>query len=125
MAKKLLPIILLGLLAGGCSTTITNLTPNQESRNANGFYLIEVALNSTQQTMRWDSIKPNVVVGKEFYSMKHTALMTNRWETLVPVPPGVNTVYYRFKFDFKRNVFAADPQPDSKLSRTYKLTLTQ
>jgi hypothetical protein len=123
MAKKLLPIILLGLLAGGCSTTITNLTPKQEARNANGFYLVEVALNTTQQTLRWNSIKPNVVVGKEFYTMKNTALMTNRWETLVPIPPGASSIDYRFKFDYKYNVFSAQPQPDSKLSRTYRLTI--
>jgi hypothetical protein len=125
MAKKFLPIILLGLLAGGCSTTITNLTPYQEHRNASGFYLVEVELNSTQQTLRWDSIKPNVVVGKQFYSMKNTALMTNRWETLVPIPPDVSSINYRFKFDYHYNVFSAPPQPDSKLSRTYKLNITQ
>jgi len=124
MAKKLLPIILLGLLVAGCSTTITNLTPYQEHRNPSGFYLVEVELNSTQQTLRWNSIKPNVVVGKQFYSMKNTALMTNRWETLVPIPPGTDAITYRFKFDYLYNVFSAQPQPDSRLSRTFKLTIT-
>ena len=31
------------------------------------------------------------------------ALVKNRWEGFVPVPPGVNSVDYRFKFEYKYN----------------------
>src|ERR1700722_18165937 len=98
MAKKLMPVLLLCLLAAGCSTTITNLTTKTTFRNPNGLYPVEAAVTTSQQSLRWSSIKPNVVVGKEFYSMHATPLMTNRWETLIPVPENVSVVYYRIKF---------------------------
>jgi hypothetical protein len=123
MAKKLLPALLLSLLAAGCSTTITNLTPGREFRNPNGLYPIEAAVATTQQTLRWDSIKPNVVVAKEFYSMHPTALMTNRWETLIPVPADATVIYYRFKFDYNYNAFGSAPKANSKLSRMYRLQI--
>ena len=124
-ARKLalLPLLLSGVLLAGCNTTITNLTPEREFRNANGLYPIEVALASSQQSMRWSSIKPSVIVGKEFYPMRFTPMMTNRWETLVPIPPGNNAIAYRFKFDYTYNNFGTPPQPDSKLSPTYKLMI--
>jgi hypothetical protein len=122
-AKKFLPVLFLGGLLAGCSTTITNLTPKQEHRNANNFYDLEVALSSTQETLRWSSIKPYVIIGSETYPMKFTPLMTNRWETLVPVKPGENVIYYRYKFDFDHNVFGNVPQPDSKLSPKYRLQI--
>src|SRR5256885_16863289 len=96
----LLPIL---LLISGCTTTFTNLTPQHQERNANNLYPVEVSLNTRQQTLRWDSIKPQIVVGTEFYSMRPTRLMTNRWEGLVPVPLGTNIVHYRYKFDFEYN----------------------
>ena len=81
------------LLMAGCgTTTVTNLTPKREFRNENGFYPIEAALNSSQQTLRWESIKGEVMVEKDVYTMHPTPLMTNRWETLIPVPPGNNVV---------------------------------
>src|SRR2546425_11007637 len=96
----LLPLL---LLVSGCATTFTNLTPQRQPRNANNLYPVEVALDSRQQTLRWDSIKPHIVVGREFYPMRPTLLMTNRWEGLVPVPPGTNLVHYRYKFNFDYN----------------------
>jgi len=125
MVKKSLPVLLLGLLMAGCATTthITNLTPQQEFRNSNGFYSVEAALASRQQTLRWQSIRPSVVVDKEFYPMRPTPLMTNRWETLIQVPAGQNVVFYRFKFDFDYNTFASSGGSDSKLSPVYRLQI--
>ena len=119
----LLPLLLSGVLLAGCTTSITNLTPRTQTRNANGFYPIEAALATSQQSLRWSSVKPSVIVGKDFYPMRFTPMMTNRWETLVPIPPGNNTVSYRFKFDYTYNAFGQPPQPDSKLSPVYKLTV--
>ena len=121
--KRLSSVLLLALLAAGCSTTatITNLTPQEEFRNANGLYPVDAALASKQQTLRWNTIRPQVVVETEFYPMRPTPLMTNRWETLVPVPPDRNVVYYRFKFDFDYNDFGSPGKSDSKLSQVYRL----
>jgi hypothetical protein len=120
MLKKSLSLLLLPLLIGGCTATLTNLTPKQQIRNPNNLYQVEVKLATRQQTLRWDSIQPQIVVGKELYPMHPTMLMTNRWEGLVPVPPGVNAVQYRYKFDFQYNTFGK-PKPDSASSPVYTL----
>ena len=123
MRKKLLPVLLAPMLLTGCATTFTNLTPQQQSRNANNLYPVEVAFNSRQTSLRWETIQPFVNVGTEFYPMRPTLLMSNRWEGLVPVPAGANKVEYRYKFDFKYNVFGKPPQNDSALSPTYTLRI--
>jgi hypothetical protein len=121
--KKLFPVFLLGLAMAGCTTaTVTNLSPQRELRNPNGLYPIEAALTSRQQTMRWETIRPSVVIGTQFYPMQPTALMKNRWETLIPVPPNVNSVFYRIKFDYDYNTFSK-PKPDSVLSPEYRLLI--
>src|ERR1044071_1092400 len=110
--KKLLPVLLAPLLLAGCATTFTNLSPRQQVRNPNHLYPVEVAFTSRQQSLRWESIQPFVNVGSEFYPMRSTKLMTNRWEALLPVPAGKNTVHYRYKFDFKYNALGRPPQND-------------
>ena len=74
--------------------------------------------------MRWDSIKPQIVVGSEFYSMRPTLLMTNRWEGLVPVSAGTNLVHYRYKFDYQYNAMG-NPRSDSALSPEYTLRIIE
>lgn len=121
MLKKLLPVLLLGLVAAGCSTTtITNLTPKREYRNANGYYPIEAVLHSDQATLRWDSVKTQVLLENEAVPMRPTPLMTNRWETLIQVPPGQRTIYYRIKFEYKSNAFGK-PKAESKVSPIQEL----
>ena len=91
-------------------------------RNPNGLYPIEAALTSHQQSLRWEDIHPSVVVETDFYPMRPTPLITNRWETLIPIAPGNNVVYYRFKFDYDANGFGKT-DPDSKLSQVYRLEI--
>jgi hypothetical protein len=122
MLKRFLPLLLLPLLLAGCTSTFTNLTPLQQTRNANNLYPVEVALSTRQQTLRWDSIKPQIVVGTEFHPMRPTPLMSNRWEGLVPVPPGTNIVHYRYKFDFDYSAMGS-PRQDSALSPEYTLRI--
>src|ERR1039458_1839098 len=97
MLKKFLSILILPLVLAGCTAKFTNLTPKQQIRNANGLYPVEVAFNSRQQTLQWNSIHPQIVVGTEVYPMHPTLLMSNRWEGLVPVPAGLNAIKYRYK----------------------------
>ena len=120
MLKRLPLILLAPLFFAGCTSTFTNLTPLHQTRNANNLYPVEVAMSSRQQTLRWDSIKPQIMVGTELYPMRSTTLMTNRWEGLVPVPPGTSLVHYRYKFDFDQNAMGK-PKPDSALSPEYTL----
>jgi len=120
MSKKLLPVVIAPLLLAGCTATFTNLTPLQQTRNANNLYPVEVALNTRQQSLRWETIRPRIVVRTESYPMRSTALMTNRWEGLVPVPAGENLVHYRYRFDYDYNTFGTT-KADSALSPEYTL----
>ena len=124
MLKKLLSLSVLPLLLAGCTATFTNLTPKQQLRNANGLYPVEVAFNSRQQSLRWDSIHPQIIVGSEVYPMKPTLVISNRWEGLVPVPAGVNAVKYRYKFDFLQNEFGPAGQ-NSASSQNYVLRILE
>ena len=124
MFKKSLPVLLLPLLLAGCATQLTNLTPQQQHRNANNLYPVEVSFNSRQETVRWQSIRPQIVVGPEVYPMRPTPLMTNRWEGLVPVPQGVSAVRYHYKLDFQFNKMGK-PGSDTALSREYTLRILE
>ena len=123
MLKKLLPLLIVPVLMGGCAATFTNLTPRQQVRNADNLYPVEVAMDSRQQTMRWHTIKPQILVGDKAYEMRPTLLMTNRWEGLLPVGPGTNIVHYRYKLNYEYNAFGT-PGHDSALSSEYTLRIT-
>ncbi len=122
MFKKFLPVFILSLLLAGCATQLTNLTPEQQVRNANNLYPVEVAFNTRQETVRWQSIQPKIVVGAEFYDMRPTPLMTNRWDGLIPVPPGTSLIHYRYKFEFRYNRMG-NPGTDTALSPEYSLRI--
>ena len=124
--KKFLPVLFLPLLLAGCATPFvaTNLTPLQQTRSTNNLYTVEVAVASRQETLRWQTIRPQIVVGSEFYKMHPTMLMTNRFEGVIPVPPGTSTVTYRYKFDFDYNAWGAG-RTDSALSREYTLRIRE
>ncbi|MGV3774080.1 MAG: hypothetical protein ACO1QB_14360 [Verrucomicrobiales bacterium] len=120
--KQFLAVALLGLFMSGCSTTITNLTPRQAPRSDANIYPFEVVFESTQNSLKKETIKASVLVGLEEYPMQKTPLLENRWEALVPVPPGENFVYYRYKFVYD---YRAIPQPKqgSKRSPQYQLEI--
>ena len=101
----------------------TRLTPLQQTRNANNLYPVEVAFNSQQQSLRWESIQPYVLVNGELYPLRQVPLVKNRWEGFVQVPPGVSSVAYRFIFDYKFNNFGTPPQSSSAVSPIYKLNI--
>ncbi|HTL17232.1 MAG TPA: hypothetical protein VL793_08345 [Patescibacteria group bacterium] len=124
MLKRILLGLFAPLLLAGCTSTFTNLTPVHQTRNSNNLYPVEVAMASRQQTLRWDSIHPQIMVGTEVYQMRPTSLMTNRWEGLVPVPPGQNLVHYRYKFDFNYNAFGK-AKADSAMSPEYTLRISE
>jgi hypothetical protein len=122
MLKKFLPLLPVLLLAGCTTPTFTRLTPGAQPRNADNLYPVEVAFDSTQQSLRWDSIQPFVLVGNgQSVPMRPVPMVKNRWEGFVPVPSGVSTVNYRFKFDYLYNNFGTAPKPNSVSSKVYTL----
>jgi hypothetical protein len=124
MFKKSLPLLSLSLLLAGCATQLTNLTPQQQVRTANNLYPVEVAFDSRQQTIRWETIQPKIVVGTKFYDMHPTAFMTNRWEGLIPVRPETTIVHYRYKLDFTYNRMGK-PGNDNVVSKEYTLRILE
>ena len=119
--KRLLPLLLLSLLLVGCGTTaIVNLTPSRLPRKENGQYPIAVEWSSGKQSLIKDSIKAYVVIGLDQFPMQRTPLLTNRWETLVPIAADKDSAIYRYKFDIEYQGFGTR-QPDSKLSKVYQL----
>jgi hypothetical protein len=124
--KKQLPSFWLAAFASlsltACTTTITNLTPSTERRSPNGLYPIEVELDTREQCIKEDTLKPYVLVGAQSYPMQPTLMLKNRWEAVVPVPGNVEYVNYRFKFDYDTRGFG-NPIPGSKLSRPYQLQI--
>src|SRR5688572_33306420 len=89
--RKLLLLASLVCVAG-CTSTITNLTPSQMSRNSTGLYPVEIAWKSREHAIKHETIKPYVIVGNEAYAMRPTPIVSNRWETVVPVPPTENLI---------------------------------
>ena len=127
MLKKFLPVLSLPLLLlAGCATpfTSTNLTPTVQTRTTNNLYMLEVAVSSHQQNLRWSSIHPQVAVNKEFYAMHPTQLMSNRWEVMVPIAPGVSSAKYRYIFDYQRNAFGAS-KGETVVSPEYTLKIAE
>ena len=123
MLKKFL-LLLPVLLVAGCTTgQFTRLTPNLQPRNANNLYPVEVAFDSHQQALRWDSIKPYVIVNGQPVPLRPVPMVKNRWEGLVSVPAGTSSVDYRFKFDYLVNQFGTKPQPNSEASKNFTLKI--
>ena len=119
--KKFLPFLPVLLLAGCTTASFTRLTPNAQPRNANNLYPVEVVFESHQQSLRWDSIQPYVLVNGQPLPLRSVPVVKNRWEGLVPVPPSATAVNYRFKFDYLYNNFGTAPKPNSVSSKVYTL----
>lgn len=119
---KISPLLLAGLLLAGCTSTVTNLTPSKQVRNASGHYPVEVKWDTRDQTVRPTSVTPVVVVGFEMYPMKPTLGITNRWEGAIPVPPDKSVVPYHIRFNYDYNSFG-QPQKSTRLSPGYKLEI--
>lgn len=122
MLKRIFPALLLPLIVAGCATSFTNLTPSQQTRTTNNVYSVEVEFVSSQQTLRWDSIRPQILVGSRSYEMRATPLMNNRWEGQISVPPTSESVTYRYRFDYDYNSFGK-PKADNALSPEYTLRI--
>jgi hypothetical protein len=121
---RLLPVVLLPMLLAGCATTsLTNLTPTTQPRNPSGQYLVEMELDSRQQSLRHPSIVPSVFIGFDSYKMTPTLKMTNRWEAYIPVAADKTNVIYHFKVSYDYNRFG-QPGKGSRMSSEYKLIVT-
>jgi hypothetical protein len=115
-------LLLFPLLLAGCATTVTNLTPSTQQRSATGFYPIEVAIDTRQQSLQQETMTPYVLIGAQSYPMQPTMMLNNRWETLVPVSGDREYVTYQFKIDYDY-LGIPNRQKGSKLSAPYQLRI--
>jgi len=122
ISKSLLLLVLPIYLISCATSSITNLTPSSYPRNATGQYMIEMEMDTSQQTLIPSSVTPMVVVGFESYPMRPTKKTVNRWETLVPIPPNKDSISYHFKVDYEYKRFGK-PGKGSVMSQEYKLTI--
>ena len=124
MFKKFLLLSLPLIMVGCASSKFTNLTPTRQPRTPDNSYPVEVQLNTRQQTLRWHTIKPYVLVNGDLLPMRPTPLMKNRWEGFVPASPGASKVEYRYKFEYEYNTFGPGGH-DSALSPKYELKILE
>lgn len=122
MWKKSLLLLPVLALFVGCAGVGSNLSAQRQTRNPENLYQVEVEFDSRQQSLRWESVKAYVIVGKESYEMRKIHLMNNRWEAMVPIPANVNTIAYHYKFDYLYNDFGG-PKSGSASTRTYALEI--
>jgi hypothetical protein len=120
--SRVISLVLLPLVIGGCAARITNLTPAIQTRSPEGMYPVEFAFESRQQSLQWETITPFVIVGEQHYPMTKVELIPNRWEGAIPVPPATNLIHYRFKVDFMVQDFGRSV-PGSASSTTYPLKI--
>ena len=121
MRKFALIAVLAATVFSGCiSSRITNLTTTRQPRNASGVYPVELAWDTSQQSIIESSIKPYVVIGFDQYPMRPALDIANRWETMIPIPADKNFTVYHFKVDYLYRDFGS-PQKSSKLSSSYRL----
>ena len=65
-----------------------------------------------------------IVNGQPFEMHPTLAMMTNRWEGLVPAPTGVECVRYRYRFDFDVNGFGKR-SAENAVSQDYTLKISR
>ena len=119
----ILTIFLTALLLGGCArATLTNLTVNSLPRAANGLYRVEIIWENNANGVRHETVQPVVLVGTNAFPMQRTALVTNRWETLLPVAADVPGVDYRIRVDWKFNAIPV-PEANSKMFGAFRLNI--
>lgn len=124
MRRFALFAVLLAIVAGCATSHVTNLTTTRVQRNPTGMYPVEFAFDTTQQSLIPGSVKPFAVVGYEFYPMRPSLGISNRWETVIPVAADKNSVIYHFKVEYEYRTFGK-PAKSSKLSPSYKLEIVQ
>lgn len=114
---------LAALLLAGCASQFTNLTPRHQERTANSLYPIEIIWENKMQALRPESVRPKVMVGHDqAFPMERSTLLSNRWETLLPVGAGTNVVNYRVKVDFEYYDIPV-VRSNSSLSPSYQLLI--
>ncbi len=123
MQKLVFVAAIFAVIAAGCaSSRVTNLTTTRQPRNATGLYPVEFQWETSQQSVIQDSLKPQVVIGYDFYPMRPSLGIANRWEAVIPLAADKTSVIYHFKVDYQYRSLGK-PEKGSRLSSSYKLDI--
>jgi hypothetical protein len=111
------------LAISGCATSsVTNLTPTHHPRNPENVYPVDIEFRTNLRTIKPETIRPYVQIGDDNYLMRRTAVVKDRWETLIPIRPPEKVVNYRIKIDFKYNALP-EPKVNSVLDGPFQIVV--
>ena len=122
ISKSLLLLLLPIFLVSCADTTITNLTPTTYSRDPSGQYMVQMQIDTTQQTLIPTSVSPSVVIGFDSIPMRPTKKSANRFEAFIPILGDKSSITYHFKVDYEYKRFGK-PGKGSMLSQEYELKI--
>jgi len=111
------------LTISGCATSsVTNLTPRHHVRNTENVYPVDIEFRTNLRTIKWDTVRPYVQIGEDNYLMRRTAIVKDRWETLIPISQEERVAHYRIKIDFSYSSLSED-KVNSVLSGPYQIVI--
>jgi hypothetical protein len=112
------------VLAAGCRSSITNLTPSVVPRAEGGLYHFEAEWTSNERArqLRQDDIDAYLVIDQKFFPLERVPGMTNRWEGRVPLAAEESPFFYYYKWDYTTAGFGRI-EPNSIRSRDYRLEI--
>ncbi|GIT12841.1 MAG: hypothetical protein CM1200mP34_2470 [Verrucomicrobiales bacterium] len=115
---------LMVILLVGCATnTITNLTPRELPWSQTGLYPVEAMYKSNLRTLDPASIKPIVIFNNQAFPKAPNPAHRGPLGNARADPGGTRVINYHFKFDYeysavmmrgRQQTFAAVPAPDCR-----------
>ncbi|MFO1459204.1 MAG: hypothetical protein U1G08_07315 [Verrucomicrobiota bacterium] len=118
-----LPSLLLAVLvASGCASHFTNLTPRSAVPVRTDVYHFEVQWDTSRRGANTPSVKAYVMIDETLFPMNRITGINDRWEADVPVPTAKPVISYRYKFDYTYPTLS-QPAAQSDLSTPYFLDL--
>jgi hypothetical protein len=113
-----------GGIAGCTGSKNVNLTPRRLPATASSTYLFETTFDTRRRGADPESVIAWVDVDATLYPMNRVPNTVNRFEAMVPLPPGKTYVPYKYKFEFAYPG-VRDRQRNSTWSPEYRLIVPQ
>jgi hypothetical protein len=102
----------------------TNLTPRTIPTDAGSTYLFETTFESIRRSVDPSSVKAWVMLETQLYPMARVPNTLDRFEALVPLPPGKTYLVYKYKFEFSYPGLGTH-EVNSDWSQEYRMVVPQ
>ena len=112
----------LWLGVGGCSTVITNLTPDTLPENPSNIYTLSFRAKLGQSNVVQEALKAAVVIDGKEYEMRPIGMGKNIFEFDYAISPGQSEARYYFLIDYDYKI-STDVRHNQKFSEVYDLRL--